>query len=253
MLVKLVQRGYDIAGFARIRDEIQWPLAKDEAVVKLDECHHFFSLQLEVKLVYCKELDKHLDKYSYFSVQKIAERQAVVNPENTFFSVKRFIGRKMSEVDEESKQVSYRVVRDENGNVKLDCPAISKQFVVEEIFAQRTTTKDTGRIAGLEVMRILYEPTATSLAYGFERKKIETILVFDLRGGHLMSQKVWEQEKIGWDENCKGYVLFGLPSSQRGVGCLGLKVKDETLKLSPGASEIVGQDQKQQRFHVTNT
>lgn len=69
-------------------------------------------------------------------VGQIAKRQAVVNPENTFFSVKRFIGRKMSEVDEESKQVSYRVVRDENGNVKLECPAIGKQFAAEEISAQ---------------------------------------------------------------------------------------------------------------------
>lgn len=69
-------------------------------------------------------------------VSQIAKRQAVVNPENTFFSVKRFIGRKMSEVDEESKQVSYNVVRDENGNVKLECPAIGKQFAAEEISAQ---------------------------------------------------------------------------------------------------------------------
>lgn len=69
-------------------------------------------------------------------VGQIAKRQAVVNPENTFFSVKRFIGRKMSEVDEESKQVSYKVIRDENGNVKLDCPAIGKQFAAEEISAQ---------------------------------------------------------------------------------------------------------------------
>lgn len=69
-------------------------------------------------------------------VGQIAKRQAVVNPENTFFSVKRFIGRKMNEVDEESKQVSYRVVRDENGNVKLECPAINKQFAAEEISAQ---------------------------------------------------------------------------------------------------------------------
>lgn len=69
-------------------------------------------------------------------VGQIAKRQAVVNPENTFFSVKRFIGRKMAEVDEESKQVSYRVMRDENGNVKLECPAIGKQFAAEEISAQ---------------------------------------------------------------------------------------------------------------------
>lgn len=69
-------------------------------------------------------------------VGQIAKRQAVVNPENTFFSVKRFIGRKMNEVDEESKQVSYNVIRDENGNVKLDCPAIGKSFAAEEISAQ---------------------------------------------------------------------------------------------------------------------
>ena len=69
-------------------------------------------------------------------VGQIAKRQAVVNPENTFFSVKRFIGRRMNEVAEESKQVSYRVVEDENGNVKLECPAIGKQFAAEEISAQ---------------------------------------------------------------------------------------------------------------------
>jgi heat shock 70kDa protein 1/2/6/8 len=69
-------------------------------------------------------------------VGQIAKRQAVVNPENTFFSVKRFIGRKMAEVDDEAKQVSYGVVRDGNGNVKLDCPAIGKQFAAEEISAQ---------------------------------------------------------------------------------------------------------------------
>ncbi|KAG1358889.1 hypothetical protein COCNU_08G003350 [Cocos nucifera] len=148
-------------------------------------------------------------------VGQIAKRQAVVNPENTFFSVKRFIGRKMAEVDEESKQVSYRVMRDENGNVKLECPVIGKEFAAEEISAQvlrklvddaskflndkitkavvtvpayfndsqRTATKDAGRIAGLEVLRIINEPTAASLAYGFEKKNNETILVFDLGGG----------------------------------------------------------------------
>ncbi|XP_070677786.1 stromal 70 kDa heat shock-related protein, chloroplastic-like [Malus domestica] len=148
-------------------------------------------------------------------VGQIAKRQAVVNPENTFFSVKRFIGRRMSEVDEESKQVSYKVVRDANGNVKTDCPAIGKQFAAEEISAQvlrklvddsskflndkvgkavitvpayfndsqRTATKDADRIAGLEVLRIINEPTAASLAYGFDRKNNETILVFDLGGG----------------------------------------------------------------------
>ncbi|RAL54290.1 hypothetical protein DM860_001418 [Cuscuta australis] len=146
---------------------------------------------------------------------QIAKRQAVVNPENTFFSVKRFVGRKMSEVDDESKQVSYSVVRDENGNVKLECPAIGKQFAPEEISAQvlrklvddaskflsdkvtkavitvpayfndsqRIAIKDAGRIAGVEVLRIINEPNAASLAYGFEEKNNETILVFDLGGG----------------------------------------------------------------------
>ncbi|KAK1352466.1 Heat shock protein 70 [Heracleum sosnowskyi] len=75
-------------------------------------------------------------------VGQIAKRQAVVNPENTFFSVKRFIGRKMIEVDEEAKQVSYNVVRDDNGNVKLDCPAIGKQFAAEEISAQILCQKE---------------------------------------------------------------------------------------------------------------
>uniref|UniRef100_A0A2N9IUR1 Uncharacterized protein n=1 Tax=Fagus sylvatica TaxID=28930 RepID=A0A2N9IUR1_FAGSY len=148
-------------------------------------------------------------------VGQIAKRQAVVNPENTFFSVKRFIGRKMSEVDKEAKQVSYKVVRDENGNAKLECPALGKQFAAGEISAQvlrklvedaskflndevskavimvpayfndsqRTATKDAGRIVGLDVLRIINEPTAASLAYGFEKKNNETILVFDLGGG----------------------------------------------------------------------
>ncbi|KAA8546264.1 hypothetical protein F0562_002997 [Nyssa sinensis] len=148
-------------------------------------------------------------------VGQIPKRQAVVNPENTFFSVKRFIGRKIWEVDEESKQVSYKVVGDENGNVKLVCPAIGKLFAPEEISAQvlrklvddsskflndkvtkaivtvpayfndsqRTATKDAGRIAGVEVLRIINEPTAASLAYGFDKKNNETILVFDLGGG----------------------------------------------------------------------
>ena len=82
----------------------------------------------------------------------------------------------MSEVDEESKQVSYQVMRDENENVKLECPAYFND-------SQRTATTDAGRIAGLEVLRIINEPTAASLAYGFKKKNNETILVFDLGGG----------------------------------------------------------------------
>nr|BDA99179.1 heat shock protein 70 [Hemiselmis andersenii] len=148
-------------------------------------------------------------------VGQIAKRQAVINPENTFYSVKRFIGRKSSEVSEELKQVSYIVKTDNNGNIKLECSALSKDFAAEEMSAevlrkladdagtylgetisqavitvpayfndsQRQATKDAGRIAGLEVLRIINEPTAASLAYGLDKKNNETILVFDLGGG----------------------------------------------------------------------
>jgi molecular chaperone DnaK len=148
-------------------------------------------------------------------VGQIARRQAVMNPDNTFYSVKRFIGRKYDEVTEEAKQVSYKVLRDSNGNVKLDCPIQKKQFAPEEISAevlrklvndaskylgepvtqavitvpayfndsQRQATKDAGRIAGIEVLRIINEPTAAALAYGLDKKSNETILVFDLGGG----------------------------------------------------------------------
>ena len=148
-------------------------------------------------------------------VGQIAKRQAVMNPGNTFYSVKRFIGRKYDEVTNETKEVAYKVLRDSNGNVKLDCPAQSKQFAPEEISAQvlrkliedaskylgekvtqavitvpayfndsqRQATKDAGKIAGVEVLRIINEPTAASLAYGLDKKSNETILVFDLGGG----------------------------------------------------------------------
>ena len=138
-----------------------------------------------------------------------------MNPENTFFSVKRFIGRRMDEVNEELKQVPYEVFKDGGGNVKIRCPQVGKEYAAEEISAQvlrklagdaskflndsvtkavitvpayfndsqRQATKDAGRIAGLEVLRIINEPTAASLAYGFEKKANETILVFDLGGG----------------------------------------------------------------------
>jgi chaperone protein DnaK len=139
----------------------------------------------------------------------------VVNPENTFFSVKRFIGRKMAEVQDESKQVPYKVVSDGNGNVKIASSHAKKEFAPEEISAivlrkltddaakflgdsvtkavvtvpayfndsQRQATKDAGKIGGLDVLRIINEPTAASLAYGLDRKSNETILVFDLGGG----------------------------------------------------------------------
>ena len=146
---------------------------------------------------------------------QIAKRQAVMNPENTFYSVKRFIGRKYNEVSNEMTEVSYKVLRDGSANVKLNCPATGKQFAPEEISAQvlrklvddaskylgepikqavitvpayfndsqRQATKDAGKVAGLEVLRIINEPTAASLAYGLDKKTNETILVFDLGGG----------------------------------------------------------------------
>ena len=147
-------------------------------------------------------------------VGQIAKRQAVMNPENTFYTVKRFIGRKFSEVTHEATEVSYKILNI-NGNVKIDCPAQGKQFAPEEISAQvlrklvedaskylgetvtqavvtvpayfndsqRQATKDAGKIAGVEVLRIINEPTAASLAYGLDKKTQETILVFDLGGG----------------------------------------------------------------------
>jgi molecular chaperone DnaK len=147
-------------------------------------------------------------------VGQIAKRQAVMNPENTFYSVKRFIGRRQDEVSHETSEVPYKVVK-EGGSIKLDCPAAGKQFAPEEISAnvlrklvedaskylgetvtqavitvpayfndsQRQATKDAGKIAGIEVLRIINEPTAASLAYGLDKKSNETILVFDLGGG----------------------------------------------------------------------
>lgn len=148
-------------------------------------------------------------------VGQIAKRQAVINPENTFFSVKRFIGSKEVEVSNESKQLPYKVTKDQNGNIKIKCSSLNKDFSPEEISAQvlrklvndassylgqevkqavitvpayfndsqRQATIDAGKIAGIEVLRIINEPTAASLAYGLDQKQNETILVFDLGGG----------------------------------------------------------------------
>jgi molecular chaperone DnaK len=158
-------------------------------------------------VAYAKNSDDRL-------VGQIAKRQAVMNPENTFYSVKRFIGRRFDEVTHETTEVSYSV-KNVSGNVKLSCPAAGKEFAPEEISAQvlrklvddaskylgetvtqavitvpayfndsqRQATKDAGKIAGLDVLRILNEPTAASLAYGLDNKSNETILVFDLGGG----------------------------------------------------------------------
>lgn len=148
-------------------------------------------------------------------VGQLAKRQAVVNPENTFFSVKRFIGSKYEEIISETNRIPYKVEKDSNGNIKLVSPSLQKEFSPEEISAailkklagdasrflkqnvtqaivtvpayfndsQRIATKDAGTIAGLEVLRILNEPTAAALAYGLNKKKNESVLIFDLGGG----------------------------------------------------------------------
>src|SRR5213592_1592699 len=146
-------------------------------------------------------------------VGQVAKRQAVTNPENTVFSIKRFVGRKFDEVTEEMKMVPYKVVRASNGDARVEAngkdyspPEISAMILqklkhaAEEYLgsqvtkavitvpayfndAQRQATKEAGKIAGLEVMRIVNEPTAAALAYGLDKKKDETIAVYDFGGG----------------------------------------------------------------------
>lgn len=148
-------------------------------------------------------------------VGQTAKRQAVVNSENTVYSIKRFIGRHIDEVDTERKMVSFETVEGPSGDVRVKLPITDKEYAPQEISAmilaklkndaeaylgetitkavitvpayfndsQRQATKDAGKIAGLEVARIINEPTAAALAYGMDKKENETILVFDLGGG----------------------------------------------------------------------
>ncbi len=148
-------------------------------------------------------------------VGQTAKRQAVVNPENTVYSIKRFMGRHFDEVESERKIVPYQVVRGPAGDARVKLPVTGKEYAPQEISSmilaklkadaeaylgepvtqavitvpayfndsQRQATKDAGKIAGLEVMRIINEPTAAALAYGLDKKDNETILVFDLGGG----------------------------------------------------------------------
>ncbi|MCL5014430.1 MAG: molecular chaperone DnaK [Firmicutes bacterium] len=148
-------------------------------------------------------------------VGQLARRQSVMNPENTVFSIKRFIGRRYSEASQERERVPYKVVEGPNQQVLVDLPNAGKKMTPEELSAmilaklktdaekhlgetvtqavitvpayfndaERQATKDAGKIAGLDVLRIINEPTAAALAYGLDRKKNETILVWDLGGG----------------------------------------------------------------------
>ncbi|MGB9800920.1 MAG: molecular chaperone DnaK, partial [Thermanaerothrix sp.] len=144
-----------------------------------------------------------------------AKRQAIINPENTVYSIKRFMGRRFEEVEQERKMVPYQVVRGPAGDARVRIPVTGREYTPQEISAmilaklkadaeaylgepvtqavitvpayfndsQRQATKDAGKIAGLEVLRIINEPTAAALAYGLDKKKNEKILVWDLGGG----------------------------------------------------------------------
>src|SRR5580765_7241648 len=169
-----------------------------------------------------------------------ARRQQVTNPQNTIFSIKRFMGRKFDEVSEEMKIVPYEVVKGPNDDVrvkadgkeyappeisamilqklKTDAEAYLGEQVTEAVItvpayfnnAQREATKDAGQIAGLNVLRIVNEPTAASLAYGLEKETDQTILVFDLGGGTFdvsildLGEGVFEVKAVNGDNHLGG-------------------------------------------------
>src|SRR5512140_851814 len=148
-------------------------------------------------------------------VGQTAKRQSVINSENTIYSIKRFIGRRYEETETERKMGPFTVVEGPSDDVRVKVPITGKEYSPQEISAmilgklkadaeaylgesvseavitvpadfndaQRQATKDAGRIAGLEVLRIINEPTAAALAYGMDKKQHETVLVFDLGGG----------------------------------------------------------------------
>jgi molecular chaperone DnaK len=172
-------------------------------------------------------------------VGQVAKRQAVTNPENTVFSVKRFMGRKINEVTEEKNRVPYKVVASRNNDAHIDvrgkqysAPEISamvlqklkqaaEDYLGEKVTdavitvpayfndAQRQATKDAGQIAGLNVLRIVNEPTAAALAYGLDQKKDETIAVFDLGGGTFDISVLEVGEGVVEVKSTNGYTHLG--------------------------------------------
>mgnify|MGYP001792397191 CR=1 FL=1 len=173
-------------------------------------------------------------------VGQVAKRQAVTNPEHTVFSIKRFMGRKFDEVSSEAARVPYMVARAENGDAwvnardkKYSPPEVSamilqklktaaEDYLGEKVSdavitvpayfndSQRQATKDAGRIAGLNVLRIINEPTAAALAYGLDKKKDETIAVYDFGGGtfdipnHEVGEGAVEVKETNGHPHCRG-------------------------------------------------
>lgn len=213
-------------------------------------------------------------------VGQVAKRQAVINPTNTFSSVKRFIGSKSNEIKVNKSDFSYEILNDPTGNIKIKCPILNKEFSPEEISAQvlrkladdaskyvgekitkavitvpayfndsqRQATKDAGKIAGLEVLRIINEPTAASLAYGLDKKANETILVFDLGGGTFdvsvleVGDGVFEvlstsgDTQLGGDDFDRKIVYFLLQQFEKEEG-IDLKQDPQALQRLTEAAE----------------
>ena len=205
-------------------------------------------------------------------VGQVARRQAITNPKNTVFSIKRFMGRKASEVAHEKKLVPYEVTADGQDRVQVNLPNAGKTFSPPEISAmilqkmkqtaedylgttvtqavvtvpayfndaQRQATKDAGKISGLEVLRIINEPTAASLAYGLERKEDQKIAVFDLGGGTYdisileLGEGVFEVKSTNGDTHLGGDDL-----DQRIIGWLVAEFKkDQGIDLSQDAMAL---------------
>src|SRR6478735_5345910 len=203
-------------------------------------------------------------------VGQVAKRQAVTNPENTLYSIKRFMGRKYDEVSDEIKQVPYKVEKASNGDVRIS--AEGKQYSPPEIAAmvlqklkqsaedylgakvdkavitvpayfndaQRQATKDAGKIAGLDVQRIINEPTAAALAYGLDKKKEEKVAVFDLGGGTYdisvleLAEGVFEVKSTNGDTH-----LGGDDFDQRLIDWLVTEFKkDQGIDLSKDAMAL---------------